>query len=132
MTLREVFEDNYGDDPLRPASENDDDPKVILEDQLRCTSMRALKRFTNAYMLVYFQQSKLDDILAPVLNEEIPKHLNRSLKDNAKALKEDVLSNLVPQQPSQNQQQKPGSPPKQNQIRLKKMEKANEKKCHIM
>lgn len=132
VTLREVFEDNYGDDPLRPASENDDDPKVILEDQLRCTSMRALKRFTNAYMLVYFQQSKLDDILAPVLNEEIPKHLNRSLKDNAKALKEDVLSNLVPQQPSQNQQQKPGSPPKQNQIRLKKMEKANEKKCHIM
>ncbi|KAI7901480.1 uncharacterized protein BX663DRAFT_487626 [Cokeromyces recurvatus] len=25
VTLREVFEDNYGDDPLRPANENDDD-----------------------------------------------------------------------------------------------------------
>jgi hypothetical protein len=130
VTLREVFEDNYGDDPLRPASENDDDPKVILDDQLRCTSMRALKRFTNAYMLVYFQQSKLDEILSPIQNEEIPKHLNRSLKDNAKAFKDDVLNNLI-SQPTQ-QQQKPGSPPKQNHIRLKKMEKANDKKCHIM
>jgi hypothetical protein len=81
---------------------------------------------------VYFQQSKLDDILSPVQNEEIPKHLNRSLKDNAKALKDDVLNNLISQQPQQNQQQKQGSPPKQNHIRLKKTEKTNEKKCHIM
>ncbi|KAL9553286.1 hypothetical protein MBANPS3_003345 [Mucor bainieri] len=130
VTLREVFEDNYGDDPLREASENDDDPKFLTEDQIRCTNARSLKRFTNAYMLVYFQQTKLDEILSPIANEEIPKHLNRSLKDNAKALKDDVLNNLISSQ--QPQQTKSGSPPKQNHIRLKKAEKAVEKKCQIM
>ncbi|KAI8638136.1 hypothetical protein BD408DRAFT_423510 [Parasitella parasitica] len=130
VTLREVFEDNYGDDPLRAANANDDDPKVLTDDQIRCTSARSLKRFTNAYMLVYFQETKLDEILSPIANEGIPKHLNRSLKDNAKALKDDVLNNLIsPQQPPQT---KSGSPPKQNHIRLKKAEKPAEKKCEIM
>ncbi|CAO3608807.1 unnamed protein product [Mucor hiemalis] len=144
VTLKEVFEDNYGDDPLRLASDTEDEginKTVITDDQLRCTSARALKRFTNAYMLVYIQQSKLDEILAPIKEDEIPKHLNRSLKDNAKALKDDVLNTLissqnnsqVQQQQQQQQQQKPGSsPPKQKHIQLKKIEKAAEKKCLIM
>lgn len=54
VTLREVFEDNFGDDPLRPEDVNDNDPKVVTDEQLRCTSLKAIKRFTNAYMLVYF------------------------------------------------------------------------------
>lgn len=125
VTLREVFHDNYGDDPLRVANLNDDDPKTqVTDDQLRCTSARALKRFTNAYMLVYFQESKLDEILASVKEDEIPKHLNRSLKDNAKALKDDVLNTLISN----------GAQPtsKQKHIQLKKTEKSAEKKCHIM
>lgn len=141
VTMREVFEDNYGDDPLRLASDPEDNNKaatVITDDQLRCTSARALKRFTNAYMLVYIQQSKLDEILAPIKEDEIPKHLNRSLKDNAKALKDDVLNTLISSQNNSQVQQpqqqgKPGSsPPKQKHIQLKKIEKAAEKKCLIM
>ncbi|KAI7896065.1 biquitin carboxyl-terminal hydrolase [Mucor mucedo] len=125
VTLREVFEDNYGDDPLRVADLNDDDPKTpVTEDQLRCTSARALKRFTNAYMLVYFQQNKLDEILGPVKDEEIPKHLARSLKDNAKAFREDALNTIM----SNNAQ----PTTKQKHITLKKSEKSLEKKCHIM
>ncbi|GAA5804222.1 hypothetical protein HPULCUR_009709 [Helicostylum pulchrum] len=123
VTLREVFDDNYGDDPLRPANINDDDPKTLVaDDQLRCTSARALKRFTNAYMLVYFQQNKLDEILAPVKGEEIPKHLNRSLKDNAKAMKDDQINTLISTQ----------QPAKQKHIQLKKMEKSVERKCIVM
>lgn len=152
VTMREVFEDNYGDDPLRLASDPEDKSAaaaanaptavaVVTDDQLRCTSARALKRFTNAYMLVYIQQSRIDEILAPIKEDEIPKHLNRSLKDNAKALKDDVLNTLISsqnnsqvvQQPQQQQQGKPGSsPPKQKHIQLKKIEKAAEKKCLIM
>lgn len=121
--MREVFDDNYGDDPLRPANINDDDPKTLVtDDQLRCTSARALKRFTNAYMLVYFQQNKIDEILAPVKEEEIPKHLNKSLKDNAKALKDDQINTLISTQ----------QPAKQKHIQLKKMEKSAEKKCIVM
>lgn len=124
VTLREVFEDNYGDDPLRVADLNDDDPKTqVTEDQLRCTSARALKRFTNAYMLVYFQQDKLDKILDPVKDEEIPKHLTKSLKDNAKAFREDALNTILSN----------GQPTtKHKHIQLKKSEKSLDKKCHIM
>ncbi|KAI9346681.1 hypothetical protein BD770DRAFT_446666 [Pilaira anomala] len=127
VTLREVFDDNYGDDPLRPANRNDDDPKqLVTEDQLRCTNARALKRFTNAYMLVYFQENKLDEILGEIRSEEIPKHLNRSLKDNAKALKDDVLNTLIPTQPTTVNT-------KQKHVHMKKMEKAvADKKCIIM
>ncbi|KAI9279794.1 hypothetical protein BY458DRAFT_451722 [Sporodiniella umbellata] len=110
VTLREVFEDNYGD---REASD---------EDEIRCTNAKSLKRFTNAYMLVYFQKSKLDFILENVKEDEIPKHLNRSIKDNARALKDDVINSLLHQQ-----QQK--SPKKD--IRLKKSS-SSDKKCHIM
>jgi hypothetical protein len=119
--LREVFQDNYGDDPLRPASENDGDPKDITDDQLRCTNVRALKRFTNAYMLVYFQSSKLDDILSDVDESDIPTHLSKS----SKSLKEDVLNTLLPQQKN--------SPKQQRDIRLKKNEKSSsDRKCNIM
>ncbi|RCH84208.1 hypothetical protein CU097_006643 [Rhizopus azygosporus] len=84
VTLREVFEDNYGDDDH--------------DDEIRCTSAKALKKFTNAYMLVYFQKNKLDEILEPIEENEIPKHLNKSIKDNARALKDDVINTLLQQQ----------------------------------
>ncbi len=61
--------------------------------------------------------------------------LNRSLKDNAKALKDDVLNTLISSQHQQDQLLQPNnhhSPPKQKHIQLKKIEKVTEKKCSIM
>lgn len=109
VTLREVFEDNYGD-----IEASDDD-------EIRCTSAKSLRRFTNAYMLVYFQKNKLNEILETVKEEEIPKHLSKSVKDNARALKDDVINTLL--------QQQQRSPKKD--IRLKKSN-ASDKKCNIM
>ncbi|KAG1146277.1 hypothetical protein G6F37_001340 [Rhizopus arrhizus] len=111
VTLREVFEDNYGD---TEASD---------EDEIRCTSAKSLKRFTNAYMLVYFQKNKLNEILESIKEEEIPKHLNKSVKDNARALKDDVINTLL-------QQQQQRSPKKD--IRLRKTNSTSDKKCNIM
>lgn len=154
VTLREVFQDNYGDDPLR--DNNDETVTVVTEDQIRCTSARALKRFTNAYMLVYFQETKLNEILQPIKEEEIPKHLNRSLKDNAKQLKDDVLNSLMsstnnnannnngqllPVTTNGNSISKNGNSPtitpvKQKNISLKKHTQPpssnDSRKCHIM
>ncbi|KAI8994900.1 hypothetical protein BDB01DRAFT_858213 [Pilobolus umbonatus] len=124
VTLREVFEDNYGDDPLRSNTNSEDDLKVLTDDQIRCTSARALKRFTNAYMLVYFQKNRLNDILCNIKEEEIPVHLNKSVKDNAKAIKDDLYNALIPSPKNSNQ--------KPQDIRLRKAEKSSDKKCNIM
>jgi hypothetical protein len=90
-------------------------------------------------MLVYFQQTKLDDILQKVKDDEIPKHLNRSLKDNAKQLKDDVLNTLISPSSTIIQRQgctPPPPPQKQKNIQLKKatvetISKA-EKRCILM
>ncbi|KAI8992035.1 hypothetical protein BDF20DRAFT_909725 [Mycotypha africana] len=105
VALREVFEDNYGDDPYTSDEDEDTEDNKNQhkgDKQLRCTNIRELKRFTNAYMLVYFQETRLDEILQPIdENEDIPKHLRHtssrpSLRDNAKAFKNEVLNNLLP------------------------------------
>ncbi|CAG8517017.1 2181_t:CDS:10 [Diversispora eburnea] len=69
VTDKEVLEDNYGGEgpnssplPIRPGTRN-------------------LKRFTNAYMLVYIRESEVDEILAPVSPENVPEHLERRLKE---------------------------------------------------
>ncbi|RHZ60946.1 hypothetical protein Glove_350g9 [Diversispora epigaea] len=69
VTDKEVLEDNYGGEvpnssplPIRPGARN-------------------LKRFTNAYMLVYIRESEVDEILAPVSPENVPEHLERRLKE---------------------------------------------------
>lgn len=69
---KEVFEENYGDEPLR-------DSKDLLSPTFnsRINSARMMKKFTNAYMLVYIRKSKLDDILDPVLESDIPVHLSK-------------------------------------------------------
>lgn len=77
VSKKEVFEENYGDEPHR----NGNDPTVaatpFLNGTNRVNSVRMMKRFTNAYMLVYIRKNKLDDILAPVQESDIPQHLSK-------------------------------------------------------
>ncbi|CAI2180552.1 16272_t:CDS:10 [Funneliformis geosporum] len=72
----EVLEDNYGGEP----------PNASPITTIRPTG-RNLKRFTNAYMLVYIRESDIDELLSPVLLEDIPTHLQRRL-DEEKAKEE--------------------------------------------
>jgi len=53
VTDKEVFEDNYGKSLIRPTG----------------------KRFTGAYILIYIRKSNINEILSPVLPEDIPEHL---------------------------------------------------------
>lgn len=67
VTDKEVLEENYGGEVLNG---------VLPQMQQRNQARNAVKRFTNAYMLVYIRESKIDEILAPFKEEDTPPHLS--------------------------------------------------------
>lgn len=67
VTDKEVMEENYGGEALNG-----------LVSPMQRNQVRAMKRFTNAYMLVYIRESAIDDVLAPFKEEDTPAHLSQS------------------------------------------------------
>lgn len=65
MTDREVLEENYGGEPLNGVMPT-----------LQRNQARSMKRFTNAYMLVYIRECKVDMVLPPFTEEDTPPHLS--------------------------------------------------------
>lgn len=66
--LKEVLEENFGGEQLGGLPMN-----------MRPNG-RPMNRFTNAYMLVYIRESMLDEVLAPVTEADIPKHIGEKLE----------------------------------------------------
>lgn len=65
VTDREVLEENYGGEALNG-----------LVSPMQRNQVRSIKRFTNAYMLVYIRESAIDEVLAPFKEEDTPPHLS--------------------------------------------------------
>jgi len=68
VTDKEVTEDNYGGDMLNG-----------LATQHQRTQARSMKKFTNAYMLVYVKEDQVDTVLAPFTEGDTPPHLKARL-----------------------------------------------------
>lgn len=67
VTDKEVLEDNYGGEMLNG---------LVAPHQR--TQARSLKKFTNAYMLVYIKQTDLSTVMAPFSEGDTPAHLSES------------------------------------------------------
>ncbi|KAL8284094.1 hypothetical protein RQP46_004843 [Phenoliferia psychrophenolica] len=81
ITDQEVLEDNFGGESLLPNGTNGQ-----LHPPPTKPAMKpgALKRFTNAYMLVYIRESKAAAVLEPISTEQVPEHLRTRLERERK------------------------------------------------
>ncbi|KAG4301231.1 hypothetical protein PCK1_002541 [Pneumocystis canis] len=68
-TLKEVLDENFGGD-MSPTNSCIKNPY---------SRNPCLKRYMNAYMLVYFRENEIDEILKPVVESDIPEHLRKRL-----------------------------------------------------
>ncbi len=66
VTDKEVLEDNYGGDITGLLNQRQQQP-------------RTMKKFTNAYMLVYIRETMLDDVLKPFEEKDTPAHLSEPI-----------------------------------------------------
>ncbi|KAI8145421.1 hypothetical protein BJV82DRAFT_603604 [Fennellomyces sp. T-0311] len=80
VTKKEVFEENFGDETV-----NGNGGAPFLNGA-RNNSARLIRKFTNAYMLVYIRKSKMDDVLGPVVADNIPVHLKRRVSEELAAM----------------------------------------------
>ncbi|KAK3819643.1 MAG: ubiquitin carboxyl-terminal hydrolase 5 [Benniella sp.] len=71
-TMKEVLDENYG---------GGEPPEALAGMPLAIRQLNRHRRFTNAYMLVYIQNSAMNDVLKPVTPNDIPEHLLRRLED---------------------------------------------------
>ncbi|KAK9471279.1 uncharacterized protein V1510DRAFT_420556 [Dipodascopsis tothii] len=73
-TLREVLEENYGEDPQQqPAA-------MPGQYGLRPLNKFSLKRHSNAYMLVYYRKSRIEQVLGNLATADTPSHLSQRLE----------------------------------------------------
>lgn len=70
VTDREVLEENFGGEGLVNSA---------VHAPTKPPTKGAIKRFTNAYMLVYIRESRVAEMLAPISIEEVPEHLREIL-----------------------------------------------------
>ncbi|GAA5845854.1 hypothetical protein JCM11251_002927 [Rhodosporidiobolus azoricus] len=83
VTDREVLEDNFGGEgPIAPNGYpvQQQHPQAGAKPQMK----GAMKRFTNAYMLVYVRASRVNEILKPIGVEDVPEHLRMRLEKERK------------------------------------------------
>ncbi|GAA5865830.1 hypothetical protein JCM8547_005726 [Rhodosporidiobolus lusitaniae] len=79
VTDREVLEDNFGGEgPIAPNGYPAQPPHP--QGAQKPPAKGTMKRFTNAYMLVYVRETRVNEILKPITTEDVPEHLRTRLE----------------------------------------------------
>ncbi|KAK0549532.1 ubiquitin-specific protease ubp15 [Tilletia horrida] len=91
VTIREVLEDNFGGEMTLTANGGQIQPNANLnpqqQQQLNARApVRTMKRFTNAYMLVYVREATMSEVLKPFGPDDTPAHLAKRLEDERQQL----------------------------------------------
>ncbi|ODV89308.1 hypothetical protein CANCADRAFT_137158 [Tortispora caseinolytica NRRL Y-17796] len=77
-TMKEVLNDNYGGDV-------EDNSVITMTGQRQTNISRYIKRHSNAYMLVYLRKSRLQDILEPITEADVPAYIPALLEQQKRA-----------------------------------------------
>ena len=75
VTITDVLEENFGGE-YSPATGGHNG---LFSANRLSRHAAQWKRFTSAYMLVYFRESALDEILAPITPDDVPLHVVRTV-----------------------------------------------------
>ncbi|KAL3422872.1 ubiquitin carboxyl-terminal hydrolase [Phlyctema vagabunda] len=73
-TMREVLEENYGGEYIPPNG-------LLTTSAIQKTT--PILRQNSAYMLVYIRQTRVDEVLRPVTQDDTPPHLQKKLDEEA-------------------------------------------------
>ena len=73
-TLKEALDENFGGDFTNQVNGTSGQRNPY-------TRTWSKQRFMSAYMLVYIRESRLDEVLEPVLPEDVPPHLETKIKE---------------------------------------------------
>ena len=79
VTLNEVLEENFGGDDRFTSPQNQHNG--LLPQQRLTRGAAQWKRFTSAYMLVYLREDAIDQLLAPITENDVPEHVVRKVEE---------------------------------------------------
>jgi ubiquitin carboxyl-terminal hydrolase 7 len=71
VTIDDVLEENFGGETSLNMFQNG---HQVPQTRMSRTAAQ-WKRFTSAYMLVYLREDSIDELLAPITSQDVPKHV---------------------------------------------------------
>lgn len=86
VTDREVLEENFGGEGLVNGA---------AHLPAKIPAKGAIKRFTNAYMLVYVRASRVGEMLAPISTQEVPEHLRESILQSMYLMARTLIGHVI-------------------------------------
>lgn len=77
VTIDDVLEEHFGGEGKTSFSQ----PNGLVPQSRMARNAAQWKRFTSAYMLVYFREDAIDEILSPITPQDVPIHVIKKVEE---------------------------------------------------